>query len=339
MGVSLLDQADRLQHALLPKLAQAICALVHPGRQARIRLDALDEEVVHVAIRVEGCEQLSETKAMALGERSRATRSASQGERRAGRGWGARRGAAAADAGGAGTAATDAAAASAVTVQAQLGAQLGCLSLDERVQRRGELIAVLVDEPHSRVLDAAVEVSELEALVWREGTQLGSGGRGAQEQTHAARCATLSKELLHKALVIAALHPALSLEQPKEAGRPAHPRSWCESRPRPLEQHKERLVVLTWQRTRRPEHRFGHTLGPLGVLILANRTPEEMLVQLLIGVVDQQLLERVGREHFEAEDVQQRHTAAHWHRAGAATPAATRGQRRLGRGEPRVDEA
>ena len=46
MGVSLLDQADRLQHALLPKLAQAICALVHPGRQARIRLDALDEEVV-----------------------------------------------------------------------------------------------------------------------------------------------------------------------------------------------------------------------------------------------------------------------------------------------------
>jgi hypothetical protein len=43
MGVSLLDQADRLQHALLPKLAQAICALVHPGRQARIRLDALDE--------------------------------------------------------------------------------------------------------------------------------------------------------------------------------------------------------------------------------------------------------------------------------------------------------
>ena len=295
MRVSLLDQADCLQHALLTKLAQAIRALVHPGRQARIWLDALDEEVVYVTIRIERCEQLGDSMAMALGDGPRSTRSAelgaSQGERRAGRRWGARRGAAAAEAGGAGTAATDAAGAAAVTVQAELGAQLSGLPLDERVQRRCELIAVLVDEPDCRVLHAAVEVGELEALVRRESAHLGGGGRRAQEQTRAARCATLSKELVHKAPVTAALHPALGLEQHKEAGRPAHPRSRCESRPRPFEQHKERLVVLGGERTRRLEHRFGHAFGALDVLILSNRAPEEVLMQLLIGVVDQQLLE------------------------------------------------
>ena len=98
-----------------------------------------------------------------------------------------------------------------------------------------------------------------------------------------------------------------------------------------LEQ-RERLLVAA-EAAAAPWHALRLVLAPLSL----KGHVVELALQLLVGVVDAELLEAVGRERLEAEDVEHTHGAAATIASSSALGRTARGAQRAGRGEGIVD--